>query len=48
MYNPQTGYFRLKSFEEFQITTGIRLDVPQKYIELYSLDDLKTIFLNKK
>ena len=48
LYNPQTGYFRLKTFEEFQISTGIRLDVPQKYIELYSLDDMKTIFLNKK
>jgi len=48
MYNQQTGMFRLKTYEEFQITNGVRLEMPQRYIDLYSLEDMKTIFLNKK
>jgi hypothetical protein len=34
--------------EEFMMTTGIRLEIPKKYINMSSLDDLKTRFIQKK
>ncbi len=42
------GQYRFKSFEEFQITTGKRLEVPRRYVNIFSLDDLKIQFVEKK
>jgi hypothetical protein len=48
MFAPDEGQYRFKSFEEFQITNNIRLEIPRKYINLTSLDDLKNKFRQKK
>jgi hypothetical protein len=35
--------------EEFQMTTGITLEYPKRYIESFSsLDDMKNLFLSRK
>jgi len=49
VFQPQYGIYRFKTFEEFQLTTGIALEPPRKYIDnLNCLEDMKQIFLLKK
>lgn len=47
-FDPDILQFRLKTFEEFQITTGIRLEKPIRYTNMTCLDDLKYKFIQKK
>mmetsp|Transcript_28871 Transcript_28871/g.27767 ORF Transcript_28871/g.27767 Transcript_28871/m.27767 type:complete len:220 (-) Transcript_28871:480-1139(-) len=48
IFEPQLLQYRFKSFEEYQITTGKRIEFPKKYINIQSLDDLKLSFIEKK
>lgn len=45
-YIPQIGQYRFKTMEEYQNTTGVRLEPPRRYLENFNcLDDLKFMFL---
>ena len=46
--NEETGLYEFKTVEEFQVTTGVRIDPPRRYTDLKSLDDLKRLFIEKK
>jgi dual specificity protein kinase YAK1 len=48
LYDPIMNMFRFKNFQEFQFTTGIRIDIPRRYINIGSLDDFKQLFIEKK
>lgn len=40
--------FRFKTLDEFQYTTGIRIEQPKRYYDLNCLDDLKKVYIQKK
>ena len=45
---PDIQAYRFKSFEEYEITNGVKIEFPKKYNNLTCLDDLKIVFIEKK